>query len=82
MIEPVAPATIPTPTLQWVGDASGFLRLIDQTRLPTELVTLDCRTAEDVWHAIRKLAVRGAPAIGIAAAYGLILGLGGAASAD
>jgi len=62
------------PTLEWVGDADGFLRLIDQTRLPTEVVLRDCRTVEDVWEAIRVLRVRGAPAIGVAAAYGLCLG--------
>lgn len=62
-------------TLEWIGDERGHLRLIDQTRLPTELVYRDCRSAEDVWEAIRTLRVRGAPAIGIAAAYGVVLGL-------
>src|SRR5438105_8175055 len=49
------------------------LILIDQTRLPhhTELVT--CRTPEQVAHAIRTMQVRGAPAIGVAAAFGLLL---------
>jgi methylthioribose-1-phosphate isomerase len=62
-------------TLEWIGDTDGFLRLLDQTRLPGEVVFRDCRTAEDVHEAIRALRVRGAPAIGIAAAYGLILGV-------
>jgi methylthioribose-1-phosphate isomerase len=62
-------------TLHWVGDAHGYLRLLDQTRLPGELCELECRTVEDVWQAIRRLAVRGAPAIGCAAAYGVVLGL-------
>src|SRR5262245_25283349 len=53
----------------------GKLRLIDQTRLPGELVHLDCERVEEVADAIRRLAVRGAPAIGVAAAYGLVLGL-------
>jgi methylthioribose-1-phosphate isomerase len=47
--------------------------LLDQRRLPDELVELDCLTAADVAEAIRTLAVRGAPAIGIAAAYGYAL---------
>jgi methylthioribose-1-phosphate isomerase len=62
-------------TLRWVGDVDGHLELIDQTRLPTELVTLKCRDVETVWEAIKMLRVRGAPAIGIAAAYGVVLGL-------
>lgn len=62
-------------TLCWIGDRNGFLRLIDQTRLPTELVEIDCRDVETVWEAIKTLRVRGAPAIGIAAAYGVCVGL-------
>jgi methylthioribose-1-phosphate isomerase len=65
----------PLQTVGWVGDAAtGVLRLIDQTRLPTELVPIDCRDVPTVWEAIRALRVRGAPAIGIAAAYGAVLG--------
>lgn len=58
---------------EWVGAHDGFLRLIDQTKLPGDLVFLDCRTPEQVWDAIKILAVRGAPAIGVAAAYGMVL---------
>ena len=47
--------------------------LLDQRRLPDEEVELECRNAAEVADAIRKLAVRGAPAIGIAAAYGYAL---------
>jgi methylthioribose-1-phosphate isomerase len=47
--------------------------LLDQRRLPDEEVELVCRSAGEVAHAIRELAVRGAPAIGIAAAYGYAL---------
>jgi methylthioribose-1-phosphate isomerase len=62
-------------TVMWVGDATeGFLRLIDQTRLPTAFVRIDCRDVPTVWEAIRSLRVRGAPAIGIAAAFGAVLG--------
>jgi len=62
-------------TVNWVGGAAeGFLRLIDQTRLPQELVRIECRDVPAVWEAIRSLRVRGAPAIGIAAAFGAVLG--------
>lgn len=47
--------------------------ILDQTRLPSEEVYLEMKTKEDVWDAIYKLKVRGAPAIGVAAAYGLYL---------
>ncbi len=64
-----------TPTVGWVGDAaSGFVRLIDQTRLPVELVEIDLHDVASLWEAIKSLRVRGAPAIGIAAAYGAVLG--------
>ena len=53
----------------------GHLVLIDQTLLPRELSHLDCTTPEEDWDAIKRLAVRGAPAIGIAAAYGVCLGI-------
>ena len=51
------------------------LRMIDQSRLPDEVSILTCRSAEEVAEAIVTLKVRGAPAIGVAAAYGLALGL-------
>lgn len=59
----------------WVGGLTGHLRLLDQTRLPTEVAYLDCRDVAAVFEAIRGLRVRGAPAIGIAAAYGVVLGM-------
>ena len=62
-------------TLRWIGGIEGHLVLIDQTLLPTEFRELECRTAETTWEAIRSLRVRGAPAIGIAAAYGVCLGV-------
>lgn len=58
------------PTLKWAGDA---LELIDQTLLPNELVIKRCESAEEVRDAIRRLVVRGAPAIGVAGAYGILL---------
>jgi methylthioribose-1-phosphate isomerase len=54
----------------WQGD---HLRLLDQRRLPAEETHVDCRSADDVAAAIRDLVVRGAPAIGIAAAWGVVL---------
>ena len=62
-------------TIEWIGEADGALRLLDQTRLPAETVFLDCRTPEDVYAAIQRLSVRGAPAIGVSAAYGVLTGL-------
>jgi methylthioribose-1-phosphate isomerase len=62
-------------TLEWSGDALGHLRLIDQTLLPVELKYLECRDVGTVWEAIKQLRVRGAPAIGIAAAYGVCVGM-------
>ncbi len=66
--------TIPR-TLEWIGELPGVLRLLDQTRLPTEVCYRDCETVDELVVAIRALAVRGAPAIGCAAAYGVCLGL-------
>ncbi|UCE27365.1 MAG: S-methyl-5-thioribose-1-phosphate isomerase [Candidatus Coatesbacteria bacterium] len=63
---------MPVETLRWTD---GGLELIDQTKLPGELTYLTCRTPEDVHDALRRLVVRGAPAIGVASAYGLLLGL-------
>ena len=59
-------------TVTWTP--SGTVRLIDQTRLPTEEVYVECRTIEEVADAIRTMRVRGAPAIGVTAAMGLALG--------
>lgn len=60
----------PLPTLKWTGDS---LRLLDQRELPGNEVYIDCRDVDSLASAIRTLAVRGAPAIGIAAAYGAVL---------
>ena len=62
-------------TLHWVGGLDGCLRMIDQTRLPVEFVEIDCRDLETVGEAIKTLRVRGAPAIGCAAAYGVCVGV-------
>jgi methylthioribose-1-phosphate isomerase len=59
-------------TVQWEDDA---VVLIDQRRLPDEEVYLRCRDHREVAEAIRGMAIRGAPAIGVAAAMGLALGV-------
>ena len=56
--------------VHWRGD---HLRLLDQRLLPAEETYVDCRSADAVAQAIRDLVVRGAPAIGIAAAWGVVL---------
>ncbi|MFZ2636533.1 MAG: S-methyl-5-thioribose-1-phosphate isomerase [Rectinemataceae bacterium] len=59
-------------SLRWDGDG---LVILDQTRLPGEMVEERQETVEQVWESIKLLKVRGAPAIGIAGAYGLLVGL-------
>ena len=60
-------------TLKWKGDIDGTLLLLDQTLLPHQNVILDLKSPQQVMDAIVKLAVRGAPAIGVAGAYALCL---------
>jgi len=67
---------MPKPTIEWIGGADGAARIIDQTRLPVEYATLDITTPERMAEAIRKLELRGAPAIGVGAAYALVLAVG------
>ena len=67
-------ANIPK-TIQWIGGLDGHVALIDQTLLPEELRILECRDLDTLRDAIARLAVRGAPAVGIAAAMGVVLGL-------
>ena len=59
------------PTIEW---KDGVVRMLDQTRLPLEVTFFDCRTYHDVAKGIKDLIIRGAPAIGIAAAMGVALG--------
>src|SRR6478736_6623852 len=59
-------------TLTWTGSA---LRLLDQTKLPTQTVHVDIGNEKQMWDAIKRLVVRGAPAIGVAAAFGAYLGI-------
>ena len=59
-------------TISWTGSAA---RLLDQTKLPTETVYIDITDEKQMWDAIKRLVVRGAPAIGVAAAFGVYLGI-------
>jgi methylthioribose-1-phosphate isomerase len=61
-----------TRTIDWVD---GAVELIDQTRLPDELVVLRVEDVPTLVEAIRRLAVRGAPALGVAGAFGVVLAL-------
>lgn len=73
--KPVAPVN----TLEW---REGRLFIIDQTLLPTTLKSIPLDTAGQVWEAIRALRIRGAPAIGVCAAYGLVVALNERRPAD
>ena len=59
-------------TIKW---DKGAIKIIDQTLLPGRLVYLKFKDVKGFWHAIKKLQVRGAPALGVAAAYGAYLGI-------
>ena len=59
-------------TIKWV---KNHARIIDQTKLPGRLEYIDCRDVETMRQAIKSLSVRGAPAIGVAAAFGVLLGI-------
>lgn len=59
-------------TIDWTGEA---VVMLDQTRLPVEVLYRTCRSAEEVAEAIRGMVIRGAPAIGVAAALGIALGM-------
>ncbi len=65
-------ANVPV-SLRWVGDVDGHLDILDQTLLPGRLEWVAARDVETVVEAIKSLRVRGAPAIGIAGAYGLVV---------
>jgi methylthioribose-1-phosphate isomerase len=59
------------PTIEWQGDA---VVMVDQRKLPAQEIYVTCRTAPDVARSIRTMVIRGAPAIGVAAAMGIALG--------
>lgn len=63
---------MPIPTIYW---DNGVVKLVDQTKLPNELVYIECRTKEEIWQAIKVMQIRGAPAIGVAGSFGVVLGM-------
>jgi methylthioribose-1-phosphate isomerase len=60
------------PTIDWQGDV---IVMVDQRKLPSHEIYVRCRTAQEVAKAIRTMVIRGAPAIGVAAAMGIALGM-------
>ena len=63
---------MPVETIAW---KNGKVRYVDQRRLPSKLEFIDCGSVSRLWKAIKRLEVRGAPAIGIAGAFGVVLGI-------
>jgi len=68
-------------SVRWIGEAAGHLDILDQTRLPAVITWVACHDVDTVIEAIKSLRVRGAPAIGIAGAYGLVVAAGEAVRA-
>src|ERR671912_1418412 len=60
------------PTIEWQDDT---IVMVDQRKLPGQELYVRCRTAQEVAKAIRTMVIRGAPAIGVAAAMGIALGM-------
>src|SRR5919109_3556450 len=60
------------PPIDWQGDA---IVMVDQRKLPSQEIYVRCRSAQEVARAIRTMVIRGAPAIGVAAAMGIALGM-------
>jgi methylthioribose-1-phosphate isomerase len=63
---------MPIPTIEW---KRGTLKIIDQCALPHRMEFIYCNTAQSVWNVIKTLKIRGAPALGVAAAFGVYLGV-------
>ena len=60
------------PTINWTGEE---IEIIDQTLLPDDLKVIRLKSVEDVVDAIKRLAIRGAPAIGACGAYGVVVAI-------
>jgi methylthioribose-1-phosphate isomerase len=60
------------PTIEWQGDV---IVMVDQRKLPSQEIYVRCSSAQEVARAIRTMVIRGAPAIGVAAAFGIALGM-------
>ena len=63
---------MPISTIRWVN---GSVKIIDQTKLPQKFEYITCRDVKTLWKAIKNLSVRGAPALGVSAAFGVLLGI-------
>lgn len=63
---------MPVETITW---KDGKVKLVDQTLLPAEFKYIYCGDVTTLWHAIKRLQVRGAPALGVAGALGILLGI-------
>jgi len=63
---------MPSPTISWIN---GRVKIIDQTKLPAKLVYVYCQDVKSLWSAIKNLKVRGAPALGVSAAFCVLLGI-------
>jgi len=70
---------MPVETIAW---KNGKVKLVDQTLLPLKLKYVSCRDVTTLWHAIKRLQVRGAPAIGVAGALGILLGMNASKAKD
>lgn len=69
---------MPVPTIEWVGSMNkGRIKIVDQTLLPERFKFINCKDIESIWEAIKVLRVRGAPALGVSAAFAVILGIRG-----
>lgn len=66
--------TAPHQAVEWVDGTDGAVKILDQTLLPGQIVYRHLNRPGEVWEAIRALRIRGAPAIGVVAAYGIIVG--------
>ena len=73
---------MPPRTIEWIGGLDGYVQIIDQRLLPSRLELLRITDVKTLFEALRSLAVRGAPAIGIAAAMGLVLAARQAQTSD
>lgn len=71
-----------TRTLWWEGGLDGVCKMIEQTKLPGTFEVIDVTTQEEMWDAIKRLAVRGAPAIGVSAGFGTVLGIRNSTASD
>ncbi|MDP8264109.1 MAG: S-methyl-5-thioribose-1-phosphate isomerase [Candidatus Aceula lacicola] len=60
------------PTIKWIDNS---VRIVDQTKLPGKLTFINCKDVKALWKAIKVLSVRGAPALGAAAGFGVLLGI-------